>query len=115
MEKSSAPKKAITPLIHCLEDTLNKQVWFADDDTAGGDLADLKIWWDYISDIGPDYGYYTNVSKTWLIVRDRNLKEAMSFFLGTGMSITSKRKRHLGAAIGTNSFVENYVKCMVSG
>ncbi len=31
------------------------------------------------------------------------------------MSITVEGKRHLGAAIGTNSFVESYVKRKVSG
>ena len=50
---------AITPLIHRLEDRVNKQVWFADDATARGNLARLKTWWDRISEIGPDYGYYT--------------------------------------------------------
>ena len=106
---------AITPLIHRLEDRVNKQVWFADDATAGGDLARLKTWWDRISEIGPDYGYYPNPSKTWLIVKDSNLEEATTLFQGTGVSITAEGKRHLGAAIGTNSFVESYVKRKVSG
>ena len=33
----------ITPLIHHLEDEEIKQVWFADDATAGGNLAGLKV------------------------------------------------------------------------
>ena len=41
-------------------------MWFADDATAG-DLSHLKLWWDRISAIGPDYGYHPNASKTWLI------------------------------------------------
>ncbi len=129
-EKSFSPKKAppkethlpmamyaiaITPLIHRLEDRVNKQVWFADDATAGGNLARLKTWWDRISEIGPDYGYYPNPSKTWLIVKDSNLEEATTLFQGTGVSITAEGKRHLGAALGTNSFVESYVKRKVSG
>ena len=104
----------ITPLIHRLEDRVNKQVWFADDATAGGNLDRLKTWWDRISEIGPDYGYYPNSSKTWLIVKDSNLEEAKTLFQGTGVSITAEGKRHLGAAIGTNSFVESYVKRKVS-
>ena len=106
---------AITPLIHRLEDRVNKQVWFADDATAGGNLARLKTWWDRISEIGPDYGYYPNPTKTWLIVKDSNLEEATTLFQGTGVSITAEGKRNLGAAIGTNSFVESYVKRKVSG
>ena len=106
---------AITPLIRRLEDRVSKQVWFADDATAGGNLAHLKTWWDRISKIGPDYGYYPNSTKTWLIVKDSKLEEATTLFQGTGVSITTEGKRHLGAAIGTNSFVESYVKRKVSG
>ena len=94
---------AITPLIHRLEDRVNKQVWFADDATAGGNLACLKTWWDRISEIGPDYGYHPNPTKTV------NLKEAATLFQGTGVSITAEGKRHLGAAICTNSFIEYWM------
>ena len=38
---------AITPLIHQLEDESIKQVWYADDATAGGSLKHLKDWWDH--------------------------------------------------------------------
>ena len=106
---------AITPLIHRLKDRATKQVWFADDATAGGSLNHLKAWWDRISAIGPDYGCYSNGSKTWLIVKEANLEEATVLFQGTGVSITVAGKRHLGAAIGTHSFVENYVQRKVSG
>lgn len=105
---------AITPLIHRLEDRINRQVWFADDATAGGNLAHLRVWWDRISEIGPDYGYFPNATKTWLIVKDGSLEEATSLFQGMGVSITVEGKRHLGAAIGTNSFVESYVQRKVS-
>ena len=40
---------AITPLIHRLEDREIRQVWFADDATACGNLTHLKTWWDYTS------------------------------------------------------------------
>ena len=55
---------AIIPLIHQLVDEETKQVWFADDAKAGGNLDSLKAWWDRIVDLGPDYGYYPNASKT---------------------------------------------------
>ena len=44
-----------------------------------------------------------------------NLEEATALFQGTGVSITVEGKRHLGAAIGTHSFVEKYVQRKVSG
>ncbi len=100
---------AITPLIYHLEDEETKQVWFADDATAGGYLTNLKSWWDRIVELGPDYGYHPNASKTWLIVKEGSLEEAMTLFEGTGVAITAEGRRHLVAAIGTHSFVESYV------
>ena len=40
-----------------------RQVWYADDATAGGKLADLKKWWDNLSKIGPSFGYFVNPKK----------------------------------------------------
>ena len=67
---------AITPLIRQLEDETIKQIWYADDATAGGRLAPLRAWWDLIVNRGPDYGYHPNASKTWLIVKESMLEEA---------------------------------------
>ena len=49
---------AITPLIRSFEDDETKQVWFADDATAGGRLIGLRRWWDRIVERGPVYGYH---------------------------------------------------------
>ncbi len=46
-----------------------KQVWFADDAIAGAWLYHLRAWWDHLVDIGPEYGYHPNASKTWLTVK----------------------------------------------
>ena len=105
---------AITPLIHHLEDEEIKQVWFADDAAAGGNLAGLKAWWDRIIDLGPEYGYHPNASKTWLIVKEETLAEATTVFEETGVAITAEGKRHFGAAIGTHNFIERYVQQKVS-
>ena len=67
---------AITPLIRCLEDDETKQVWFADDATAGGRLTGLKRWWDRITEIGPAYGYHPNPTKTSLVVKEENVETA---------------------------------------
>ena len=106
---------SILPLIHHLENEKIKQVWFADDATAGGGLTGLKEWWDRIVDLGPEYGYYPNASKTWLIVNEDNFDEAINLFEGTGIAITKEGKRYLGAAIGECKFTEHYVKQKVSG
>ena len=38
---------AVNPLIHRLKQDTTKQIWFADDATAGGKLNNLREWWDY--------------------------------------------------------------------
>ena len=50
-----AMAKYAAPLIHHLADENMKQVWFADDASAGGKLQHIKNWWDKISQIGPEY------------------------------------------------------------
>ena len=77
----------ITPLIHHLENKSVEQAWYADDATAGGNINDLKTWWDDIEKTGPDYGYHTNASKTWLIVKENHLEAAKAAFQGTEVQI----------------------------
>ena len=56
------------------------------------------------------YGYFPNVSKTWLIVKLDFLSSARQLFAGTGVNITVEGKHHLGAALGSRcSVTENYV------
>ena len=106
---------AMTPLIHRLKDNAVKQVWFADDATTGGNLVNLKEWWEHIVNIGPDYGYYPNSMKTWLVViKEEKEIDAATLFKETGVSITVEGKRHLGAAIGKQIFIESYVQRKVS-
>ena len=62
---------AITQLIHQLEDDGIKQTWYADDAKAGESLNCLKAWWDHIVELGPNYGYFPNAVKTWLIVKKK--------------------------------------------
>ena len=99
---------AITPVIRSLEDDEIKQVWFAYDAAAGGGLAGLRRWWDLIFEKGPAYGYYPNPTKTCLVAKEENIEMAKKVFQGTGISVTEEGKKHLGAAIGTQAFVELY-------
>ena len=105
---------AITPLIRSLEDEETKQVWFADNATAGGSLLGLRRWWDCLVESGPAYGYHPNPAKTCLVVKEEKMEMAKEVFQGTGISVTEEGKRHLGAAIGTQPFVERYVMQRVS-
>ena len=62
---------ATLPLIRQLPDTV-KQVWFADDATAVGSIESLREWWNSINDLGLDYGYFPNSSKTWLVTKEHS-------------------------------------------
>ena len=81
----------------------------ADDAAAGGNLRHIRHWWDQLSALGPDFGYFVNSSKSWLIVKEQYLVEAGKIFAETGIHITCEGKRYLGAALGTRDFVMNYV------
>ena len=85
------------------------QIWYADDATAFGYISHLRTWWDKLVSCGPFYGYYPNASKTWLVMKEAHLQEAATLFDGTGVHITAQGRPHLGAALGTPSYVNQYV------
>ena len=60
--------------------------------------------------IGPSYGYYANATKTWLVVKDTHLASATLAFLGTNVNITSEGRPHLGAPLGTETYVAQSCK-----
>ena len=47
--------------------------------------------------------------KTWLIVKPAFFSDAQQLFEGTGVQATVEGKRHLGAALGSCLFTEQYV------
>ncbi len=70
---------ATVPLIHQLDVSSSvRQVWFADDATAGGQLSQIKDWWQQLVRIGPNFGYHENGSKSWLIVKEEHIEQATS-------------------------------------
>ena len=89
------------------------QAWFADDATTGGKLRSLRQWWDDLERMGPDYGYYVNSAKSWLIAKEEHLTDATNIFENTGVQITKEGHRNLGVALGTRSFTEEYVSKQV--
>ena len=90
--------------------TLNsqEQVWYADDAT--GSMETLRTWWDDLVSYGPQYGYHVNASKTWLITNGEHHAEAAALFQDTSVNITTDGKPHLRAALGTKSYVDDFVQ-----
>ena len=102
---------AVSPLILQLRSRCPhvKQVWFADDATGASTCENLKSWWVTLSSLGDAFGYHPNASKTYLVVKPEHESKARQLFADTGVQITIQGKRHLGAAIGSKSFTEEYV------
>ena len=82
----------VVPLIRHLRTTVPdvSQAWFADDATAVGSLKTFS-WWQHLSSVGPDYGYFTNATKTVLIVKPEHLSTAQVIFADSNIQITYKR------------------------
>ena len=97
------------PLISSLAG-ICKQVWFADDATEVGTINEVWKWWDKLTEVGGDFGYQTNATKSWLIVKPEAKKQAEVVFANPGVHITTTGKRHLGAALGDDCFVEEYIR-----
>ena len=86
------------------------QAWYADDGTGLGKLLQLREWWSRVSTTGPRYGYYANAKKTVLVVKAAHAGKAKQLFEGTDVQIVETGARHLGAAIGDQSFIRHYVE-----
>ena len=86
---------------------------FADDFTASGTIAGIKYWWDQLCKIGPKFGYFPEATKSWLIVKPCLKSKAIKSFVNSGVNITTDGKRHLGAALGTNDYKNEYLSDIV--
>ena len=57
----------ITPMLDMLvamQNDHNKMAGFADDVTASGNIEALRRWWEALMQIGPNYGYYPQPTKS---------------------------------------------------
>ena len=81
--------------------------------TGAGKLHLLRKWLDDIIKNGPKFGYHAEPTKSWLIVKEDRFAEAERIFEGAGVKITTAGKKHLGAAIGTIEYKEEFVNSLV--
>ena len=89
-----------------------KQVFYADDAAAAGKVRSILLWWEDLKELGPQYGYYPNPSKSWLIVKPAYYEEAKKLF--PDVHVTDKGHRYLGSYIGSEEglpdFINNEIK-----
>jgi len=64
--------------------------------------------------LGPHFGYFSNASKTVLIVKSNLMTAAKSIFGDTDIQITDQGQRHLGAALDSQGFAEEFVSKKVT-
>ena len=69
----------------------------------------IENWWDELREAGPPLGYYPNSKKCWLVVKPKKEGRAKEMFAGTGINITTEGRKHLGAALGSRSYLEQYL------
>ena len=85
-----------------------KQIWYADDSAASGQLSEVRQWWDNLLNIGPHYGYFPKASKTWLIVKSDYEEAAKEMF--KDVNITTVGHKYLGSFIGTEEGVKDFIE-----
>ena len=101
---------SLQPLITRLQvRSAASQCWYAGDAAGCGSLGDVKTWWDELMVSGPPLGYFPNPQKCWLIVKPEKERPAKEIFSETTINITTEGRKHLGAALGSRDFFEEYV------
>ena len=86
-----------------------KQCWYADDASGPGSLEAIKQWWDELTEAGPNLGYYPNAKKCWIITKPEKVGRARVIFEGTAINISTQGQKHLGSALGSREYLEEYV------
>ena len=61
----------------------------------------------------PLYGYFPKPSKSYLVIKEQYLENAIETFRGSVVKITTEGKKHLGATIRSEDFKASYVKSLV--
>ena len=98
---------AIIPLILMLiaeanqVDNTSKTAAYADDLTAAGTTMRLSNCWETLCRLGPKFSYFLEGSKSWLIVKEKEVQRSQSVFKDTNIKNTTEGLRHLGAVIGS--------------
>ena len=101
---------SIQPLITSLQAMSDaKQCWFADDASGAGTISEIKQWWDALNSLGPDFDYFPNAKKCWIIAKPDKQALVSEAFKDTVINVTVEGQKHLGAVVGSRDFLESYV------
>ena len=70
----------------------------------------LKQWWDLLLLLGPQYGYFPNGAKSWLVVKEGVEDTAREVFCDSDIHITADGHRYLGGVIGSKAFEQQFIQ-----
>ena len=85
--------------------------------SVSGDASDagslkIRLWWDVLRTRSPAYGYFSNATKSWLLVKKNVVQQARTLFEDSGINIIIEGRRLLGAApasLGILAFVTIFI------
>ena len=60
-------------------DNTTKTAAYADDLIAAGTIMCLRNWWETLCRLGPKFGYFPGGSKSWLIVKEKEVQRSVCF------------------------------------
>ena len=64
---------------------------YADDFSAARNSQDLRRWWSVLTEIGPKFGYYPELTQTWLIIKSSVSEKVESVFSATKIKDNNRR------------------------
>ena len=99
----------IIPLIELLQKPNVTQKWYADDESAVGDLKSLRAILDNLDVPGKAFGYNVKASKCQYIVKENCRESAIKIFEGTNITMVDGF-RVLGSVMGTASACKKYIE-----
>ena len=65
--------------------------------------------WGVLNESGPSLGYFPNAKKCRIIVKPEKEEAARDLFGQTSINISIQGHKHLGAALGSRSYIKEYV------
>jgi len=65
-----------------------KQCWFADEASGAGTVKEIKEWWDVLSTLGPDFGYFPNDKKCLIIAKPAKEENVSEVLKETSINVT---------------------------
>ena len=109
--KRSLCATGLQPLITRLNpSSLTKKIWYANDAADAGPLRELR---NVLNGMEPSFGYYPNAKK-WETKQGKE-GAARELFRDTAINISAQGQKHLGAVLGSKTYLEEYVNGKVEG